>query len=244
MLYYARTEALRTFRNKRYIIFVVAFPVMLYLLNANIYGEQAMAGGLKANAYLMVSMAAYGAMASSMMSTAVPWATERQSGWLRQLQITPLPSWMIIMTKLGVALLLTLPSLLLVSLAAILQQHVELSAGRWLGLLGVMWLGAIPFIALGLTFGSLLTADSAQPVSMICMFALAIAGGLWFPVEIMGDTFRNIAEAMPSFRYADMGWSIITGAGVPLTDVLVVAGWAVALGGAAAYAYRRATVRA
>jgi ABC-2 type transport system permease protein len=244
MLFYAKTEALRMLRNRRYIIFVVIFPVVLYLINANIYGQQASAGGVKYAVVLMVSMGAYGAMASSMMNSAVPWATERQSGWLRQLQITPLPSWAIIVTKLVIAMLLVLPSVLLVSLVGIVQQGVSLPIGQWVPLLLVLWLGTIPFIALGLAIGSLLSPDAAQPAAMICMFALAIAGGLWFPPEMFGDAMKSVANVTPSFHYANLGWSIIAGNGLPMTDLLVVGGWAVVLGGAAAYLYRRATVRA
>lgn len=245
MLNYVKVEILRTLRNKRFIIFVIAFPVGLYLLNSSIYGEEVMqGGGMQAKVYLMVSMAAYGALASSMMSSAVPWATERQSGWLRQLQITPLPSWMIIMTKLVAGLLLVLPALVLVSLAAMLIEHVSLSPGQWFGILVTMWIGAIPFIALGLTIGSLLSAETAQPVVMIGMFALAILGGLWFPAEVMGGFMKTIAEITPSYRYAGMGWSIAAGQGLGLTDVLIVAAWAVVLGLAATFAYRRATLRA
>ncbi|NUS03882.1 MAG: ABC transporter permease [Nonomuraea sp.] len=243
MLFYVKTEAVRMLRNRRYIIFVVIFPVVLYLINANIYGKQTTEAGVSYSVILMVSMAAYGALASSMMSSAVPWATERQSGWLRQLQITPLPSWAIIATKLGTAMLLVLPSLLLVAVVGIVQQGVSMPVGRWVPLLFAMWLGTIPFIALGLAIGSLLSADAAQPASMIIMFALAIAGGLWFPPETFGDTMKTVADIMPSYHYASLGWSIAGGQGVALTDVLVVAGWAVVLGGAAAYFYRRATVR-
>lgn len=244
MLYYAKTEALRMLRNRRYIIFVIAFPVVFYLINANIYGQQKTDGGVTVAAYLLVSMAAYGALASSMMSSAVPWAQERQSGWLRQLQITPLPNWAIIVTKLGAALLLVLPSLLLVSLAAVLQQGVSMPVSRWVPLLLVMWFGAIPFIAVGLTIGSLFGPDAAQPASMICMFALALLGGLWFPVDVIGGTMKSIAHVMPSYHYANLGWSIISGNGLPMTDLLIVIAWAVVLGGVATYAYRRVTVRA
>jgi ABC-2 type transport system permease protein len=192
----------------------------------------------------MVSMAAYGALASSMMSSAVPWATERQSGWLRQLQITPLPNWAIIVTKLGATMVLVLPSLVLVSLVAVVQQGVSLPLGTWVGLLLTLWLGVLPFVALGLAIGSALSADAAQPAAMICMFALAIAGGLWFPPEAFGDTMRTIADITPSFHYARLGQSLVAGHGLPLTDVLAVAGWGVVLGAAAVHLYRRATVRA
>ncbi|MEV0164715.1 ABC transporter permease [Nonomuraea fuscirosea] len=243
MIHFARADIVRMLRNRRYLVFVVAFPVALYLINANIYGDETAGSGLGYNVILMVSMAAYGALASSMMSSAVPLATERQSGWLRQLQITPLPSWAVIAAKISTALALVLPSLLLVSVAAVVQQGVSLPPGRWVALLLAMWLGTVPFIALGLALGSALSADAAQPASMVCMFALAIAGGLWFPPEIFGATMKTVAELTPSFHYASLGWSLAGGHGVDAMDVLVVAGWAVVLGGAAAYLYRRATVR-
>ncbi|GAA3101287.1 ABC transporter [Streptosporangium carneum] len=241
---YIRIEALRMLRNKRYIVFVVAFPVIFYLLFCNVLGGETAPGGIGASAYLMVSMSAYGSLAASIMSTAVPWAQERQSGWLRQLQITPLPNRTIILTKLAAALLLTLPSLLLVFLAAVLTQDVSLEPGQWIGLVPAMWIGTLPFAALGLAVGSLVPPDTAQPAAMIGMFGLAILGGLWFPVDNMPTTMQAIAHALPSFPYADIGWHLVAGETPPLQDVVTILAWTVALGAAAVLAYRRATARA
>ncbi|MEV7968014.1 ABC transporter permease [Sphaerisporangium sp. NPDC088356] len=244
MLNYIKVEATRMLRNKRYIIFVVAFPVGFYLLYSNLWGGQVdEATGVKASVILMVSMAAYGALAASIMSTAVPWSQERQSGWLRQLQITPLPNWMIIVTKLISSLLLVLPALLLVVLAAVITQHVSLSAGQWAALIPIMWVGTIPFAALGLIIGSLVPPDTAQPLAIIGMFGLALLGGLWFPVDMLPETMRTIAHALPSYDYADIGWEIVAGHAPPASAVAGILGWAVVLCGLAVYAYRRATVR-
>ncbi|GII79238.1 ABC transporter [Sphaerisporangium rufum] len=243
MLNYVKLEATRMLRNKRYIIFVVAFPVGFYLLYSNLWGAQAdESTGLQGRIFLLVSMAAYGALAASIMSTAVPWAQERQAGWLRQLQITPLPGWAVIVTKMITALLLVLPALLLVTLAAVLVQHVSLS-GQLLAVIAAMWVGAIPFAALGLTIGSLLRPDTAQPLAMICMFGLALLGGLWFPVAMLPETMRGIARALPSYDYADIGWQIAAGK-VPGTASLAGwVAWAVVLSALAVFAFRRATVR-
>ena len=192
----------------------------------------------------MVSMGAYGAIAAAMMSTAVPWAQERQSGWLRQLRTTPLPGWWTIVAKLISSLLLVLPSLLLVCLAAVLTQGVRLPAGEWLSLILLLWLGVVPFAALGLIIGSLLAGDAAQSVAMISMFGLAILGGLWFPVEIMPEVMRNVAQVLPSFHYADIGHHIVAGAAPPPSDVVTLAAWTVALCAIAVFAYRRALARA
>jgi ABC-2 type transport system permease protein len=241
---YIRIEALRMIRNKRYVIFVVAFPVAFYLLYSSLWGGQVDAAtGRPASVILMVSMAAYGALATSMMSSAVPWAQERTCGWLRQLRVTPLSRWTIIATKLVASLLLVLPSLLLVCLAAVLTQHVRLSAGQWLALIPVMWLGTIPFAALGLTIGSLLPAESAQPAAIASMFGLAVLGGLWFPIELMPAAMRSIMRALPSYEYASIGWRIVSGNLPEVSAVAGLVGWGVVLGVAAVLSYRRATVR-
>ncbi len=242
---YVKIEVLRILRNKRYVIFVVAFPVVFYLLFANLYGSEVDAvSGLRADVYLMVSMAAYGGLAASMMSTAVPWAQERESGWLRQLQITPLPNRAILLTKLLAALLMVLPSLVLVALTAVLTQHVSLPVGTWALLLVGLWAGTIPFAALGLLIGSLLPPDSAQPAAMICMFGLAILGGLWVPVDQLPEAMRNIAHALPSYEYAQIGWHVIAG-GSPGGGLLAgIVAWGVGLVALAVLAYRRAIMRA
>jgi ABC-2 type transport system permease protein len=245
MLNYTKLEIKRMLRNKRYIIFVVAFPVGFYLLYSNLWGNQVdESTGVRATVILMVSMAAYGALAASMMSTAVPWSQERQSGWLRQLQITPLPSWTIIVTKLIASLLLVLPALLLVIVAAVLTQHVSLSAGQWAALIPIMWAGTIPFAALGLIIGSLVPPDTAQPLAIIGMFGLALLGGLWFPINMLPQTMQNIAHALPSYNYADIGWEIVAGHAPPASAVTGIIAWGVGLCALAIYAYRRATVRA
>ncbi|MBO3748684.1 ABC transporter permease [Streptosporangiaceae bacterium NEAU-GS5] len=241
---YLKIELLRMLRNKRYVIFVVAFPVGFYLLYASLWGGQTTDSGLRGSVLLMVSMAAYGALGASMMSTAVPWSTERKAGWLRQLQITPLPGRAIILTKLAASLLLVLPALLLVSLAAVLTQHVSLEAWQWAVLIPAMWIGTLPFAALGLTIGSFLPPDSAQPVAMIGMFGLSMLGGLWFPVDIMPSAMKSIAHATPSYDYANVGWQIAGGHTPPVSSIAGVVAWGVGLGALAVLSYRRATVPA
>ncbi|MEU9889225.1 ABC transporter permease [Sphaerisporangium sp. NPDC051011] len=242
---YVRLEAVRMLRNKRYIIFVVAFPVGFYLLYSNLWGDQTDAStGVRGSVALMVSMAAYGALAASIMSTAVPWSQERQTGWLRQLQITPMPNWAIIVTKVITSLLLVLPALLLVVLAAVLTQHVSLPAGQWAALIAVMWAGTIPFAALGLVIGSLVPPDTAQPLAVIGMFGLALLGGLWFPADMLPGVLRSVAHVLPSYDYAELGQRIVAGQAPRAAAVGGILAWGAALCTLAIAAYRRATARA
>jgi ABC-2 type transport system permease protein len=246
MLRYLVLEIRRTFRDRRFVFFTLAVPVCFYLLWSNIFTKSTDLDpdtGLNAKTYLLVSMAAFGALGASLTTTGARLAAERQSGWLRQLQVTPLRPWSVITTKVIASMCLALPAVILVGLTAVLTQHVHLSAGEWAAFVGAMWVGTLPFAALGTLIGSLVSADAAQPLTVACYFGLSILGGVWMSVSILPKTLRTIAHWTPSNRFADLGWSIAAGHTPPASDALILAGWTALLGALAIMAYRRATVR-
>lgn len=246
MLHYLGLEIRRMFRDRRFVFFTMAIPVVFYLLWSNTFGKDAGTvgdTGLNAKTYLLVSMASFGAVGAALTTTGARLAGERQSGWLRQLQVTPLRPWAVIVVKTLASMFLALPAIILVGLAAILTQHVHLSAGEWAAMVGLMWLGTLPFAALGTLIGSLVGADAAHPVTLACYFGLSILGGLWMPVDSLPKALRQVSHWLPSNRFAHLGWSAAGGHVPAASDGLVLAGWALILGVSAIAAYRRATVR-
>jgi ABC-2 type transport system permease protein len=245
MLRYLSLEIRRTFRDRRFVFFTVAMPVGFYLLWSNVFakGDVDAGTGLDARTYLLVSMASFGALGAALTTTGARLAAERQSGWLRQLQITPLRPWAVITAKTIASMCLALPAIVLVGLTAALTQHVHLSPGRWVAMAAMMWVGTLPFAALGTLIGSLVSADAAQPLTVACYFLLSILGGLWMSVSVLPHTLRVAARWTPSNRFADLGWSAVAGHAPSASDVGILAGWTVVLGALAVGAYRRATVR-
>jgi ABC-2 type transport system permease protein len=246
MLRYLAVEIRRMYRDRRFVFFTIAIPVGFYLLWSNIFtksGGPDPDTGLDAKTYLLVSMASFGAVGAALTTTGARLAAERQSGWLRQLQVTPLRPWVVITTKVIASMCLALPAIVLVGLTAALTQHVRLSPGQWAAMIALMWVGTLPFAALGTLIGSLVSADAAQPLTVACYFLLSILGGLWMSVSILPRALRAIARWTPSNRFADLGWSVVAGHAPPASDALILAGWTVVLGGLAVAAYRRATVR-
>ncbi len=242
---YLVLEIRRMFRDRRFVFFTVALPVLFYLLWSNIFakGGHDAATGLDAKTYLLVSMAAFGALGASLTTTGSRLAAERQSGWLRQLQVTPLLPRAVVTSKIIASMFLALPAVVLVSLVAVVTKDVQLSPGQWAALIGLMWVGTLPFAALGTLIGSLVGADAAQPVTVLCYFGLSILGGLWMSVSLLPKVLRSIAHWLPSNRFADLGWSVVAGHAPPASDGLVLAAWTAGLGVLAVLAYRRATVR-
>jgi ABC-2 type transport system permease protein len=109
---YARSELLRAFRNRRFFILSVVFPLVLFWMVAGPQrDESSLSGtGIPAPLYYMVTMAAYGGMIA-VMSAGARIAAERDAGWTRQLRISPLPVRTYFRTKLAVAYLTAIVSI-------------------------------------------------------------------------------------------------------------------------------------
>lgn len=235
-------ELRRALRNRRYVMFAIAFPVAFYLLYTGLLSSAAadpdtLIGTIPWRAYFMVSMATYAALAAA-IGGAVVIAQDRASGWTRQLQVTPLPPLVYVTGKLAVSYVVTVPAIATVLLAGLLINHVELSIVAWLGLLVTLVVGSLPFAALGLLIGYVFDANGAQGAMMLSIFGLAIVGGLWAPVSSFPDSMVTIARMLPSFRLADLGRDAVAGAGLDLTDVAVLAIYAIAFGAIVAWRYR------
>lgn len=79
ILLLTRTEINRLRRNRRYLIFTTALPVVLYLLWSKA-GKSAY--GVDFAAYYMVAMATFGAFAGALNGNAIRISEERKVGWI------------------------------------------------------------------------------------------------------------------------------------------------------------------
>jgi ABC-2 type transport system permease protein len=240
-LAYLRLEVRRTLRNRRYLMFTIVFPVMLYVLYTAILPQadsQATIDGLTWPVYFLVSMASYGAIGAA-MSQAAPIAIERRGGWVRQLRVTPLPGFAYVAAKVVSSVVLTVPALGLVALAGSLVNHVHLGLPDLTVIIAALALGSIPFAALGVLIGYLLDADSAQGGMVLSYFTLAILGGLFAPLSAFPDWLATIGHVVPSSHLASLGRAVAAGRVPDVTDVAVLAAWAAGLGAIAAWRYVR-----
>jgi ABC-2 type transport system permease protein len=246
LLPFVRFELRRALRDRRYLVLAIGFPVVFYLLYTGLLSgasapADAIVGGLPWATYFMVSMAAYGAIGASLSgSTAL--ATERATGWTRQLRVTPLASASYVLGKLIVSLLVTVPAVTAVILAGLLVDHVSVSAGELVPLVAGLALGALPFAAFGLLIGLVFDANSAQGATMLSYITVAILGGLWAPLSSFPDGLATIGRMLPSFRLADLGRGIVGGRGIDLTDLAVLLAYAVVIAAVTAWRYRHAAV--
>jgi ABC-2 type transport system permease protein len=82
--------------------------------------------------------------------------------------------------------------------AAGLSLGVSMPARDWLVMTGLILVGLIPFAALGIALGHLLTPDSIGPAIGGGVSVLALLGGTWFPLGSHGF-LHDLAQYLPSY---------------------------------------------
>ncbi|MFC3503687.1 ABC transporter permease [Micromonospora krabiensis] len=239
---YLRFELRRLARDPRVALFSVLGPVVTYLIFSGLLGGDDRLEGVDAAAALMVGLAGYGAVAG-VLSVGSQVAQERAVGWLHQLRVTPLPPRRVVAAKALVCTLSGVPSVIAVGVAGWIQHHIELGAGRWIALLLLMWAGTVPFALLGLAIGYGLAPQLAQPVNFLVFLGLSVLGGLLVPVAYFPSVLRPLAHALPTYRYAELGWRSVAGQAPTPSGLGVLMAWTVTFAAVAAWAYRRSTAR-
>jgi ABC-2 type transport system permease protein len=241
---YVRLEILRTIRDPFYLFLAVVVPIGFYLLFSGLFGSETPPGVLSGNIEIMVALAVYGGIWACLVATGPRLANERSSGWFRQLSLLPLAPWKILVSRMLVAILFALPAMLLIYATAILVHGVQLTAGEWVGIIALMWVGVWPFALLGIALGYVTNDSTSFGVTYGLYMAISAAGGLWVPPAILPSTMLSIAKLLPTYQAADLGWRIAAGDAPDLNSWVVLVVWAVLfLLIAALFARRAARIR-
>jgi ABC-2 type transport system permease protein len=239
---YTRFELLRTLRNRRFLIFALGFPVVLYFLIATPNRDEQDIGGsgLSAPLYFMVSLISFGAM-TGMLAMGGRIADERSAGWNRQLRITPLRPLVYFRAKVTTGYMTATISLVLLYISG-LALGVSLPVRSWLEMTALILVGLLPFAALAVLGGHLLSSDSIGPAIGGATGILAFLGGAWFP---LGDgVLHDIGQVLPSYWLVQASRVALGGDAWGVLGWTIVAAWTVVLTALAARAYRRDTARA
>ncbi|MCX4097570.1 ABC transporter permease [Nocardia sp. alder85J] len=234
-------ELRRMLRNRRTMLFTLLIPTLFF----TIFGLQSnfrttTFGSGNVTAYVMVSMAVYGAMLATTSGGAMV-AVERAHGWSRQLRLTPLRPAAYIATKMIVAMTLGLVSVTVVFVAGGFVG-ARLPAGAWAGCFALAWLGSLVFAAFGLFVGYLLPSENVMQIVGPVLAALAFGGGLFTPLH---GWFATVSKVFPTNGIATLARLPFAGTSaasivLALLNILV---WTAVFAGGAALLFRRDTAR-
>lgn len=240
---YVRTEVRRTLRNRRFLVFSLGFPLLLFVIVAGANKDvRDFAGtGISFVLYYMVGMVSWGSMAA-VIAAGARIAAERQVGWTRQLRLTPLSTRAYFATKVLSGYLLAAASIAALYLAGV-AYGVRLPAESWVRMTVLILIGLVPFAVLGILFGHLLSTESMGPALGGVTALFALLGGSWGPIAGSSDVLTELAELLPSYWLTQAAHSAFTGESWPLKAWVVIAVWTAVLAWLARRAYLRDTRR-
>ena len=217
----ARIEIIRLRRNKRYMMFTLALPVVLYLLVAR-QVQHVTAYGVAYKAYYMVAMASFGAFSGALTGNAQRISQERKDGWIRQLRLTPLPPQSYVIAKVIASLATSIPSIVIVLLLGRFYGGVELAGWKWVVIGVAVWVGTLVFAALAVAIGYRFMPDTVQPMAMFVYLIMTFLGGVWFALT---GVLQDIGQVLPTYQIIKVGTDVIGTGTVPVGSVAVILAW-------------------
>ena len=191
-------EMRRITRDWSGMFFTAVLPAFFYLLfGSTVSAKDETIGNGNVAMYVMISMAAYGAVTAttSIGGTA---AVERVQGWGRQLGLTPLGDSSYIAMKAVIAMTVAaLPILLTYLLGA--ATGAKGSAAAWVVSAALVLAGSAVFALYGLVIGTAFRSEAAVGAASGSLVVFAFLGNLFIPLS---GTMLTIAKFTPLYGYA------------------------------------------
>ncbi len=236
-------EVRRLLRNRRTLIFSIALPVIFFLIfGLNSEYADLSAGNGNVSAFIMISMALYGAVLATTSGGSMV-SIERAAGWSRQLRLTPLSPAAYVAVKMLTALVLGLGSVLAVYIVGIIVGKPSMPAHLWVITGAAVWIGSLLFAAFGLFMGYLLPTENVMQILSFVLVLCAFGGGLFIPLDQMGQLFQDVAVYTPLYGLNELVHAPLVGQAPGIGAIANVVAWFVIFAGGAMWLFRRDTAR-
>jgi ABC-2 type transport system permease protein len=203
VLIQTRYQLVSIARNRRAVVFVLVFPVLLLVMFNSIFisgSDSIELAGVKvsAQAYFTGGMLAYAIMLSGFSQLAIALVTQREAGQLKRLRGTPLPAWtFIVATVLRAVVMVGAMAVLLLAIARV-AYGVEISGEALAEIVLYVVVGTATMCSLGIAATAMVTdVDSASAALPLLVVVLALISGIFVPVDQLPGWLEEIARIFP-----------------------------------------------
>jgi ABC-2 type transport system permease protein len=199
-------EAKLFLREPLGLFFTLAFPVMILLLFAGIFGNEAVPGmpGVRS---VDIQAPGYATMVIgtvALIGLPVTLASYRQGGILRRMRATPLRPWTVLAAQVLVNLAVTLAGIALLLVVARVVFGLRLPAAP-LGVTFALVFSSLSFFAVGFVLaGVLSSARTAQVVGQVVYFPMLFLSGAILPREMFPEAIRRVSDFLPLTYVVDL----------------------------------------
>jgi ABC-2 type transport system permease protein len=196
LLHELRTEQLLFWRSRELAFFTFLLPIVFFVLLGSVYGKDKIEN-VKGSRYLMAGMLGYGVVATAFAGLAITLVVRRESGVLKRLRGTPLPTWAYVGGVLGSTIAVyALEAAALIVLGKLLFG-VPFPA-RIVSLVLALLLGALAFAAMGIGLTTIVrSAEGSSAVVNAIYLPMAFIAGAFFSPHSFPAFLRGIADILP-----------------------------------------------
>lgn len=223
-------EQMAFWRNPPAAGFTFAFPlVFLFIFGSLNSGSHIdFLQNIKFDQYFVPAITAYGVISSCYTSLGIQIPLRRDSGQLKRLRSTPLPTWAAIGGYIGNSLVIAVALIVLMLGFGTLVYGLEWH-GHVLALLATVILGSATFCALGISVANLVpNADAAGPMVNLALFPVLFLSGTFFPLKST-MVISKIADYLPVRPFTKALFKVFDprthGTGFDGRSMLVMAIW-------------------
>lgn len=224
-------------RNPVAAFFTVAFPLILLAIFNLVFG-----GSTRMTAYLVPGILALSVVGACFTNVAMGVAIDRDSGLLKRLRGTPLPTWALLGGKLAHAVLLAMLLAAVVAAAGALFYGVALPPAAVPACLLALALGAATCCALGLAATAAIPhAQAAPAIVQAAVLPLLFISDVFIPMHRAPAWLVAVADVFPLRHFVlalQAAFNPLDAGGVPWGRLAAMTVWLL-LGAAAAARFFR-----
>jgi len=222
-------------RNPASVFFTVAFPVLLLLIFATVFGGQTVEvrGGIDTTAYYVPAIITLSVISATMQSLAMSLVIAREDGRLKRGRGTPMPAWVFIAGRVGNSAVVAVLMLALIAAIGGLAYGVAFPWDRLPQVLLVLLVGAASFCCLGIALTAAIPSqDAAAPIVNALLLPLYFLSGVFIPDDQLPSGVIHFADLFPIRHFFEAFFAIYdpgnAGATLEWGNLAAVAVWGVA----------------
>ncbi len=234
VLHQFRYEQKVFWRSPAAVFFTVMFPVIFLLLFSSLFGDQEISGlGIDAATYYVPGIITLAVVSATLVNVAMRMVEMRESGRLKRMRGTPLPTWAYIGGRICNAFVVSLLMVAIVTVLGDVLYGVPIPTTTIPALLVTLIVGVFAFCSLGLALSMAIPSeDAAPPITNFTVLPLDVLSGVFVPEDEIPDavlTFASFFPIRPFFQAFLTAYDpLTTGAGFDWGHLAVVAAWGIA----------------
>jgi ABC-2 type transport system permease protein len=213
----------------------VLLPLIFLFIFATIFGNEEIEelGGVKTTTYYVPAILALAVISATFVSPAISLTENRESGVLKRLRGTPLPSSVFIAGRVGNALVISLLMAVIVTAIGKLVYDVSVPSTTMPAVLVTLAVGAASFACLGFAITVIIPSENAAPaITNAISLPLYFISGIFIPESEIPDGVLQVADFFPFRHFFEAFFNAFdpatSGAGFEFGNLAVVAAWGLA----------------